>query len=392
MDAHKLKSKQMPQNENDGYPNESGPSSSNLKRQHEHDDSQPKSKLQRPATPDPMKITDFDDYCLEKICEPLDLHDLFNLAVANEWLRPAVGIVYKRKFGTKKVCIRKGHGNSEIVYQAYHDYICVFGLKLSLQYLRCLGSSVNNLSIWYEQLNSKHCEYIHQYVSKYCTESLIEVEFHHKPKEILFNCFEKPFPNVRTVKIRLGDLESQFPLFTKWFPNVHTLDWNMVRMDKCYIEAPFNHLQVVCIDIDIHDKLQITDEQITYLLRMCCQLQSLKVDSDRTITFDRLLNFIKFNPMIYDLAVSKRYELTKVSVQPSDVKRLISEHPSLVKLNLIQYEFTANDTIELIQTLTSLKEFHFWVNNQLEYDRLVAQLDTKWQHSLWKRHTAIVKC
>lgn len=79
-------------------------SSLNLKRKHENDDSPTESKYQRPATPEqPTKCTDLNDDCLQKIFEHLNLIELFNVAVANEWLRPAAGIVYKRKFGMKKV-------------------------------------------------------------------------------------------------------------------------------------------------------------------------------------------------------------------------------------------------------------------------------------------------
>lgn len=87
-------------------------SESNGKRKHgyENDEtiSEPTPKSQRPNSPppvQPMKITDLDDVCLEKIFDRLDLHSLFNIAVANEWLRPSARFIYKRKFGTQIVCL-----------------------------------------------------------------------------------------------------------------------------------------------------------------------------------------------------------------------------------------------------------------------------------------------
>lgn len=53
----------------------------------------------------PIKITDLYDDCLAKCFEYLDLRSLFNVSVANEWLRPAANDVYKRKFGRKMVQI-----------------------------------------------------------------------------------------------------------------------------------------------------------------------------------------------------------------------------------------------------------------------------------------------
>lgn len=69
--------------------------------------SDPISARQRPDSPpaSPTKITDLDDICLEKIFDHLGFHGLFNIAVANEWLRPAARFVYKRKFGKQFILI-----------------------------------------------------------------------------------------------------------------------------------------------------------------------------------------------------------------------------------------------------------------------------------------------
>lgn len=86
MEAEKSKPNQEHQNENGNSPSS----------QH---------KSQSPPLPvasdEPMKITDLDDDCLEKIFGYLNLRCLFNVAAANVWLRPAVGVVYKRKFVSK---------------------------------------------------------------------------------------------------------------------------------------------------------------------------------------------------------------------------------------------------------------------------------------------------
>lgn len=365
-------------------------SKSNHKRQYENDDSPPESKHQRPATPEqPMKITDLDDDCLEKIFERLDLCSLCNVVASNALLRPAARTVYKRKCGIKKVHIYSSAPGLKV--SAFDNHISVSGLKMCLQFLRCFGSSIINLYISYARWNNKQCGYIHQYINKYCAESLVKLVFHHKPN-ISIDCFKKPFVNVRTVTVCSGDLADQFPLFAQWFPNIHTLKLMSVCIGNRYIDTSFHHLHDLRIDL-IRNR-HITDECVNRLFHKCRQLKSLTIglwDSEG-MTLNKLLNFIKYNPMICKLAVSMR---SQRAVTPTEMRQLVSEHPSLVELDLKRFEFAAMDAVWLIEQLESLKKFCFKMDNQLEYDRFVAQLDSKWQPSScfeWFGRVITVKC
>lgn len=83
---------------------------SKLKRSLENNEKR-KSKCSRAETPDqPMttKIVDLNDDCLLKIFGHLDLKSLLNVAIANEWLRPAVVDVHKQKYGAKPIRILNG--------------------------------------------------------------------------------------------------------------------------------------------------------------------------------------------------------------------------------------------------------------------------------------------
>lgn len=53
----------------------------------------------------PKKIIDLKNDCLAKIFGYLNLQSLFNVARANEWLRPAAASVYDRKYGDIKISI-----------------------------------------------------------------------------------------------------------------------------------------------------------------------------------------------------------------------------------------------------------------------------------------------
>lgn len=348
----------------------------NNKRQHGHDndDDQPtESKYQRLATHpyQPMEIMDL---------ENLDLHNLFNVAITNEYLRPAAATVYKRKFGNIEVNIQN-HG---LELTDHGNWINAFGLNMCHQYLRCFGASISNLCIRYEPYDRiyycwKENEYaqIHQHLNEYCAESMVKIEFLGKPAKLLIKHFEKPFINVHTVRVTSGDLNDQFSSFPQWFPNVRSLELTGIDISSCNIKTPFHQLQDLRIDFHRDKCRDIEDERFIHLLRMCYRLKCFKLiwRGRYGRTFNTLLNFIEGNPMIHNLTVS----MTRCSmtVSPIEIERIVNEHSALAELNLNGFEFTAEDAIRLIKELHSLKKFSFKLNNQPEYERFVAKVNSK---------------
>lgn len=339
---------------------------------HENDNSYAVSKLQQTAKSDrPTKITDLNDDCLVKIFDGLDLRILFNVAIANEWLRPAVRIVYEHRFGTKNVHISLNKSNSELL-QDIDGHVFVSGLKMCLQYLRCFGPAMSNLYISYDGCSNKECEYIDQYVNDYCTTSLVKICFLSKPA---FTIGCQPF--VRTVRILYGNLGDQFPSLAQRVPNIRAFHLIKVCIDERYIEIPFDHFEDLSNNVDRNDVRLITYDHLITLLGKCRQLQSLEIVFHDRKPLNALLNFIKDNPMIRNLTVSMNdYSMAVIL---SEINRLVNEHRSLVELNLTGYNFTALYASLLIQQLDSLKKFRFRMDNQLEYDRFVTELDSKWQ-------------
>lgn len=142
-----------------------------MKRQHENDESNQCEMQRTESSPEPIqptKIIDVNNDCLEKIFHKLDLQSLFNVSIANEWLRPAAGEIYNSKFGTKLVKIFPF--TSRLALKEDGNEISLCGLKTCLQYLRCFGSSISELSIEYKYSKTKRYDYVHQYIKKYCLE------------------------------------------------------------------------------------------------------------------------------------------------------------------------------------------------------------------------------
>lgn len=123
-------------------------SKSKFKRQHDNIDGN-RRKSQRLAalnrTEETTKIVDLNDDCLMAVFEVLDdLQSLFNVSIANEWLRPAARAVYRRKCGARKVKIsgcnnHRSNGRAELFVPRRANRINVTGLKPALLYLRCFG-------------------------------------------------------------------------------------------------------------------------------------------------------------------------------------------------------------------------------------------------------------
>lgn len=116
-----------------------------------------------------QKIIDLDDDSLAKIFVHLDLQSLFNVALANEWLRPAANDIYTRKFNNKEVrfCVDSSQRVKRLFQKDTKIY--VNGLIMCLQYLRCFGPSISNFEIFHLFLCKPiHCNYIYQYIMEYC--------------------------------------------------------------------------------------------------------------------------------------------------------------------------------------------------------------------------------
>lgn len=354
-------------------------------------------QLESPSEPakSTTKINDLNDDCLAKIFMYLDLQNLFNVSIANEWLRPAAGVVYKRKFGAKKIEFdgidgeipRKAHSKTRcnahynrarklaIVKENRDKIEIVYNLKMCLQYLRCFGSSITNLTINYAESRSKRYDYLHHYINKYCAENLIEISFHHKSNISIVN-FVKPFVNVISVNVKCSDLEEQLPTFVEWFPNLHRLELIDVRLNNFRSNAPiFPHLKHLNIKITRH-----FFKAITNLLRSNVQLQTFEINRQSLrLSMDKLLSMIKNNPSIVKLDVRNGKVYAPVLVSSADIMQIIGQHPSLVELNLPRHQFTPDDAIAMISQHKSLEMFGFHMENyRSDYIELLSKMNSKW--------------
>lgn len=367
----------------------------NAKRQRiddSQDDQQPRPcKQQRLTTTEttitsPTKITDLNDDCLAKCFVYLNLPSLFAVSVSNEWLRPAANFVYKRKFGTKKVQIKNKPFPFWLDVDSPHvvdNCINISGLKTGLQFLRCMGSAIDNLTIGYLQFNCSKYDYIHQYVNKYCAESLTSIVFQDKSYGMIKH-FDKPFVNVQTVAVYHSFLAHQLQLFPEWFPNMRALELRDIKLLDHSMAMPFKHLRDLIINIT-DGKFGLSKRMAARLFHSSPQLRHLKIRvfGGEGLALGTLLNIIEANQLVCKLNVIM--ENHSVEVLPWDVGRLVTEHPALIELDLTGYIFKVNDVLVVIKQHKQLTKFRFQLKNALVYRGFVAEVKkvrNQWKSSI----------
>lgn len=320
------------------------------------------------------KIIDLNDDCLVKIFEYLDIQNLFHVAIANKWLRPAATKAYKSRFGGQKIHLNHC-GSCNALQTCYTNAtIYVYGLKACLLYLRCFGSTIKSLLIDYNHSwKSKQDEHVHRYISTYCNDSLNEIDFLRILKMTIIR-FKKPFVNVRCVSLVQCDLSKGIRQFVKWFPNLKHLKLNEARWTIGLNQAHFRHLECLCISGFGYDPTIFIKQNVANILRSNRQVQSLEMHSDSMISMNTLLDLIKRHSFITKLRV--KFRLCQVSaIDPLESDRIANEHSSLVELDLKSCEFTAEIAIALIDQLKSLMTFDFHIEEGSDMVRLESNLD-----------------
>lgn len=326
------------------------------------------------------KITDLNDDCLVNIFGHLDLESLFNVAIANEWLRPAARIVYKKKFGGIMVLInecdevRPSYPNNRLINSKMNPWneIYIIGFEQCLLYLRCFGPSITRLIINYNGSKSHRYNHLHQYINDYCADSLTCLKFKYMPN-VAAEQFRKVFNNVETVSFYDGVLGEQWPAFVKCFPNLRRLCFDDVHVANRLIGKPFELLQYLHVKNIQSDGLT-TIQIVADLLSGARELEGLRIfQVEDCVRVHELLTMIKDCPSI----ISFVYILSKIDlipVNPTEVERIVAKLPALIELNLPDYRFACDDAIALIRQLNSLEQIEFQMEEAKCAD-LKSQLD-----------------
>ena len=137
--------------------------------------------------------------CLERIFAFLDLENLLNVAQTCKRLQTAAAYNFYDRFGRNRIRFFPFWKNRTFNYRP-ENIIDVCGQKLSLRFLRCFGGKISKIDQFTE------CNYINQYISKYCANELSSIYFKTIFPKIAFQC---PFKNIEKVVIELRDFNTE---------------------------------------------------------------------------------------------------------------------------------------------------------------------------------------
>lgn len=325
------------------------------------------------------KFDDLNDFCLLNILRRLDLQSLLNVADgSNKRLRALATDAYQRKFGAKTVSISRFdevHKHSKVKESS--DTIQVHGLKASLQYLRCFGAFIDDLSIGYGGSKNKRYEYVHEYVNNFCAESLARITFDGMQK-ITMEKFQNGFANIQDVKFVHCNLHKEWASVVRLFANLRGLSFSETIMVYRSIEKPFPYLERLSIEglrCDGSTPFKVVADLLDGVSQLkCLEIGYHEYNDHSSMSIAELLDLIEGNPLISVVSVFPVYG----STTSAEMERLINDHPALVELGLEECTFTPDQAIALIPQLASLKKFAF--HTQVNYcsderDELFEKID-----------------
>lgn len=394
----------------------------------------------------PTTITDVNNDCLERIFEKISVWDLLNIVESNSWLNEAACSVFKRKYGNKKVKLQDVRINRiEKIYET-EDEIVIKDLRICLRFLRFFGHSISKLEISYFLMEKKYCDYVDQYIEKYCIESLNEIVISSNQNRSL-DWLKKTLPKVKKLNFIDCELDKELTEFNKWFPGLCSLE--LEGSTKCSsdgsIEEHFPYLehlttklnpsivgviqlnpQLQSLHIKWADNYRMLKEingnlQQLKRLQIDCTHEHLKelkigkfhfeqvnafkmyyngmVDNTSRIPFkfakleeftfesqwnhEMFFKFIKKNPSIRKLNLGLLYANYR-ELNNDEKAKLLDALPSLTEIKMPKYTFTGRHALSFVQSFKSLRSFNFKIKYSNSFDGLLERLPG-WKGSINKK-------
>lgn len=309
-----------------------------------------------PHTIESINLTTLIDDCKSHIFSYLDWVDLISVADSNKHLGAAVHDAFQRKYRNATVDIglhRYIHFNvneikkSDCVnsscyrYSAsgriiYADILAVVP-SLALKLLRNFGHLITNLHIYFCIFNSKLGGYswgngysdplycmIWEYLSKYCSTSVIKLSLLGNHNHLLFDDKRKPFTGVKILSIHQFEIDHEFPINTL-FPNLQTLHLHTNL---------FHHPSVIRIHLPMLKHLEFNtligntinvfeSNDVEQLLILNSHIEKLKLHLK-----SKLIESIKYDPQILSCLSESFPNLTHLElIDPDEVITLNGFQP-----------------------------------------------------------------
>lgn len=320
------------------------------------------------------------------------------------------------------------------------EEIKIFDFSTCLKMVRCFGDSIAMLTICSTRISQRARDELDRYLSAYCAESVVELDY----KGATLNHLTKPFTKVEAVHFSHPEFRCEPAEIQRCFPNLRALELKKINAAE-FIKGRFPHLEH--LEVYVFDKqredfvkflqshpqlrsLHISGHNLPSLrmLSKCPQLESLFLKDKRTTvqkttdinsgpidfktvkkfetdtfylkqldeanmsaTFDQLDELIIFGSLgayVVDF-ISKHPFISKLTwkhlIQDTEKETLLSlakALPSVTELRMKWVQIPTDSVINFISECTLLQYLEFGLNLRAEYDDLLDSLGKEWRSSI----------
>lgn len=221
-----------------------------------------------------LKISDLKTECLKSVLEYLDFSDLMNAAEANDRLKEVACTVFGEKYRSQAFAINATkigiHGESMPSISTKESPLETIG-----KFSKFFGPSITKLAI-FGSTDEFYMQWVESCVSKYYSETLVELLFYNYVHGNMMSELRKSFPFVESVTIIQSRISLNISQFNKWFPQMRSLKLidNMVCDARC-IETHFPELETLVIWLHGSTKNGFTKSNLSEAIRLNPNIKDL---------------------------------------------------------------------------------------------------------------------
>lgn len=226
------------------------------------------------------KITDINMDCMEHILKDLSIGDLMSVADSCSRLREAAVFMLAKFITFFHLKDIRTTSDQTMVYVDYSGFSSN-NLTMCLRFLRCFGHIIYSMTIDYSGISDTHSAIVDHYITKYCSETLNELEMSHARKQTM-NHIQKPFSNVNFLQFNNCVLGEPLNDIAKWFPYAIQLTFcgsNQIAAHNS-IPSNFQRLSSFVVNLKNHHKSHFKVYVMNLLRQHSCFLTRLKISGD----------------------------------------------------------------------------------------------------------------
>lgn len=310
----------------------------------------------------------------------------------------------------------------------YSDRIEISNFEMSLKTLKYFGKRIQKLQLLIADTEFSQSKQIMQYVNRFCSESLVEIEFDVWRGQTLHH-ITNSFRNVEHVSFH-GSIPQMALALNVTFPALQKLTFKSARGHTGYINSYFPYLEHISLSanilssideflainshiqsvylaesppnfleklnlllpnlknltfaqLNIHDgqirfenvqTLTLEDSYSSPQNLLCPNLRELVVNL-RTERYDNWIHFLKNHPFLTKLYLNS-FDTTKEQFQT-----ITADLPNLVEMSISSWNsvgIDANTIVEFLENHSELKRFHMDLFVGKDEEILRRKIDPQW--------------